>query len=235
MVMSDVEIRKAIETGLIKFEPPLDLDKQVQPASVDLRLGGKVFKTVPEPGVRTISEGEYLVIEPSEFVEVLTYERIELSNKVVGRIGLRSEFTRKGLLLFSGPQIDPGFRGVLSVSLYNNSTIPVTIKFKETFCTIEFSELDTPSSFPYKGRYQDQKDFDSLDISWLMTAKGMTFSQVVESIKNLQQSVTLLDTTVKNMQETFTTSVNSLRADVRLYVTLLGIIVALISLLSRIL
>jgi len=37
------------------------------------------------------------------------------------------------------------------------------------------------------------------------------------------------------MQETFTTSINSLRADVRLYVTLLGVIAAVISLLSRIL
>lgn len=150
-------------------------------------------------------------------------------------MGLRSEFTRKGLLMFSGPQIDPGFRGLLSVSLYNTSTRPITIKFKEPFCTIEFSRLETPSRSFYKGKYQDQRDFDSENISWLMTMKGMTFAQVVESVRSLQESVKMLDNTVKNMQAAFTTSINNLRADVRIYVAILGIIVAVVSLLTRIL
>ena len=235
MVMSDIDIRNAIEKGIIKIEPPLDFEKQLQPATVDFRLGGRIFKTVPEPGVKTIGEGEFLVIEPSEFVEVLTYEHIELSNEVCGRIGLRSEFTRKGLLIFSGPQIDPGFRGVLSVSLYNTSTRPVTIKFKELFCTIEFSRLKTPSSSLYKGKYQNQKDFDSENISWLMTMKGMTFAQVVESVRNLQESVKILNNTVESMQKAFTTSIKNLRSDVRLFVTILGTIVVVVSLLGRIL
>lgn len=234
MVLSDADISKAIEKGTIKIEPPIDFEKQLQPASVDFCLGAKVFKTVPEPGVKPIGEGEYLVIEPSEFAEVLTHEHVELSNEICGRMGLRSEFTRKGLLLFSGPQIDPGFRGLLSVSLYNTSTRPITIKFKQPFCTIEFSRLKTPASSTYEGKYQNQTDFDSENISWLMTMKGMTFAQVVESVKNLQESVTLLNTTVKNMQETFTSSIKSLRDDVRLYVSLLGIIVAAVSVLTRI-
>lgn len=228
MVLSDGDIKRAINLREIKIEPALTKD-QIQPATVDSPLGGKIFKTVPEPTVKVLSKGEFLNIEPSEFVEVLTYEYLELSNQISGRFGLKSEFTRKGLMLFSGPQIDPTFRGVLSVSLYNTSTRPITIMFKQTFCSVEFSRLDSPSESEYTGRYLEQTDFNPEDISWLMTMKGMTFAQVVESVKGLQDSVKRLDTTVITLDTTF----KNLRGDIRTYIVVLGVIIAVVSLLAR--
>lgn len=240
MVMSNIDIVKAIDNGDIKIEPDFDKEKQLQPATIDLRLGKKVFKTVPDAGAQGLDEGDFITVEPSEFMEVLTYEWVELSKKICGRIGLKSEFTRKGLYLFSGPQIDPGFKGVLALSLFNTSTRPITIKFKQTFCTIELSELKTPANPCYEGKYQEQKDFNSEDISWLMTVKGMTFAEVVNSVKALGNTVSLLNNTVKSMKETYRTSISDLRdsiGDLRnsmlIYIAILSVIVVIVSILPK--
>ena len=134
MALSNVEICKAIESGEITFDPPLDLAHQLQPASVDLRLGAKVFKTSPEPIADTIDDGGYLTIEPQEFVQAMTYEAVQFSNQFAGRFGIKSGFSRKGLYLFSGIGIDPGWRGHLVISLFNTSTQTIAIRFKEPFC-----------------------------------------------------------------------------------------------------
>jgi dCTP deaminase len=231
MALSNVDIRKAIDAKEIIFDPPLDSDRQVQPASVDLRLGAKIFKTSPDPAARIIGEGEYLAVEPQEFVQAITYERMELSSGLVGRFGIKSALTRKGLYLFSGIQVDPGWRGYLVVSLFNTSTQPIAIRFKEPFCSIEFDRVQTPADPPYRGIYLNQTDFSSEDVSWLMRARGMTFGQVVQAVQDLQSSVKSLDSTVKELRA----SLAGLRTDMRIWLTFVAIVVTLASILSRVL
>lgn len=231
MPLSNIDIRKAIKGKEINFDPRIDLAEQIQPASVDLRLGAKVFKTSPEPISKVIGEGEYLLIEPQEFVQAMTFECVELSNNIVGRFGIKSSLSRKGLYLFSGLQIDPGWHGNLIVSLFNTSTQPIVIKFKEIFCSIEFSKVDTKASPGYVGAYQGQSDFSSEDISWLMRARGMTFIQVVDAVKSLQSSVSTLDHTVKELKDSLT----GLRTDMRIWLTVFGIIITLAVVLGNLL
>ncbi len=231
MPLSNVDIQKAIEANGLKFDPPLDLELQLKPASIDLRLGAKIFKTSPQTEPKTIGEGEYLTIEPQEFVQAMTYERLELSNQLAGRFGVKSGLTRKGLYLFSGLQIDPGWRGHLVVSLFNTSTQPIAIRFKEPFCSIEINRVESPASPAYDGDYQDQTDFDSEDVSWLMRAKGMTFVQVVEAVRDLQNSVKNLDNTVSDLRQ----SLSGLRTDMRIWLAVIAVIIALASILPRVL
>ena len=39
MILSDADILRRLEAGDLRIEPLADIDLQVQPASVDLRLG----------------------------------------------------------------------------------------------------------------------------------------------------------------------------------------------------
>lgn len=231
MPLSNVDIRKSIEGNVLKFDPAIEIDRQLQPASIDLRLGGKIFKTSPDALARTIGEGEYLAVEPQEFVQAMTYERIELSDQLVGRFGIKSALTRKGLYLFSGIQIGPGWKGHLVVSLFNTSTQPIAIRFKEPFCSIEIDRLESPASPSYEGQYQGQSDFNSEDISWLLRSKGMTFIQVVEAVRDLQGSVKNLDHTVSELRQSLT----GLRTDLRMWLGIIGTIIALASILPRVL
>ena len=51
MILSQADIRAAVESGEIRFDPPL-LAKQWGEASVDLRLGNKFTKLKPAPGIK---------------------------------------------------------------------------------------------------------------------------------------------------------------------------------------
>jgi hypothetical protein len=51
MILSQVDIRKAVDNGEIRFDLPLQT-RQWGEASVDLRLGNKFTKLKPSPGVK---------------------------------------------------------------------------------------------------------------------------------------------------------------------------------------
>jgi dCTP deaminase len=110
-MMSDKEILEAMKSGRITIK---NFDASLlHPASYDARVGEVVFKTRPEKGLVNVREKGLITIEPGEFAILTTFEHFELSVDVAGHIGLRSYFARKGLVLLSGPQINPGFRGLL--------------------------------------------------------------------------------------------------------------------------
>jgi deoxycytidine triphosphate deaminase len=54
MILSQPEIRAAVEKGEIRFEPPLE-ERQWGEASVDLRLGLKFTKLLARPGAPIFS------------------------------------------------------------------------------------------------------------------------------------------------------------------------------------
>ncbi len=189
MLLSDGEIKEVMRSGELKIE---DFSENLlQPASYDLRVGRRGLKSVKEersPVIDLEREG-ILQIGTAEFVELLVYEKLELGPNIAGHMGLRSYFTRKGLILFSGPQIDPGFHGYLNVSLFNTGPRPIVLKFRDPFCTVEFVRLGRSAEAPYSGPYQNQNDFPSDNIEFIIGAKGVTLYEVVEIMKNLRYDV----------------------------------------------
>ena len=105
-MMTDSEIRSAIEKREIVLDPP-DFAR-IEPASYDARVGNWAFASSSKDRVNLKEKG-LLIIEPGEFAVLESRERIELNNKTAAQLGLRSEYARRGLLMLSGPQIDPGF------------------------------------------------------------------------------------------------------------------------------
>jgi len=190
MILSDTDIIKEIKAGHIAIK---DFDERnLQPASYDLCLGQKAFRSSTGK-VHNIEEEGDLPIEPAEFVEVITHERVELnSTKICAHVGLRSSFARKGLLLFAGPQVDPGFRGCIIVTLFNTGGRVIRIGYKERFGTIEFLYLKTDARKPYSGRYQDQTDFASEDIVFLAESKGVTLTDILRSLNEIRSFVTIV-------------------------------------------
>ena len=97
-VLSDGTIRRLVAEGRVRIEP-WD-DAMVQPASVDLRLGGsfRVFHNhriaaidLADPPTNltelvTLADGEPFVIHPGEFVLGRTQESVEMPDDLVARI-----------------------------------------------------------------------------------------------------------------------------------------------------
>lgn len=196
MLMTNGMIRSAMQGGELKI---LNFnDASLCPASYDACLGEEAINSSHRERINPRNKGLF-TIPAGDFALVTTNERFELSANVAGHIGLRSHYSKKGLSILSGPQIDPGFNGVLVVGLSNLSPRDITIPYKERFCTLEFYKLVEPASELYNGEYQNQTGIMPQDLENLVEAQGMTFGQVIkllgevsQSVKSLSDSITFL-------------------------------------------
>jgi len=193
MIMTDKAIRKALETGDLVIE---NFDQHyLEPASYDMRLGEQAI-TSSRREILHPNEKGLLTIAPGDFALATTHEKVFLRTNMAGHIGLRSLYAKKGVVLLSGPQIDPGFKGVLVVGLSNLSPRDVVIPYKTPFCTVEFFQLEEPATRPYSGEYQEQTGISSSDIQNLVEAQGMTFGQVITTLQELSINVKSLSDSV---------------------------------------
>jgi dCTP deaminase len=154
MILVDEEIKRALDTGEIEIRN--FSDQCLQPASYDLRIGEEGFTLLVGKVIPIQIEGS-LEIQPGDFALVMTHERLRLPTNMVGHFGLRSFYARKGLLLTSGPQVDPGFEGKLIVGLVNFSSQSVILHYLEKFCSLELHRLAKHAGTSYQGPYQGQE------------------------------------------------------------------------------
>ena len=134
----------------------------LQPASYDMRVGGEAFSSHGKESIPVKVKG-FLEIKPGDFILIRTYESVKLPPNIAGHLGLRSFHARKGLALLAGPQIDPGFEGVLVVGLHNLDANELKLSYKEPFCTVEFYRLSEPVQQTYMGDYQGQNKIAESD------------------------------------------------------------------------
>lgn len=165
MVLSDVDIRRYIESGKIKIAPDLP-PEQFGSCSVDFRLGAEfnvfehsrhAFIDVRETGaiqdiMRTIQvkEGEPFVLQPREFALAITQESLELDDDVLGRLEGRSSLGRIGIIVHGTAGLfDPGWRGKATLELSNLGIMPVALYPGMRICSFTFEQLTTPVLVPY--------------------------------------------------------------------------------------
>lgn len=221
--MNDSEIRAAVQAKEIVLEP-FD-PQQVQPASYDARVGVEAFSSTVKEKLDLNKTG-LLVIEPGEFAMVLTRERFRLDKQHAGLLGLRSEFARQGLLMLSGPQIDPTFDGMLKVRLVNLAPKPIALTYEAPFLTVEFFRLSSPVNKEYCGPSQGQERITSGDVQELIGMKGMTLGEVMKTLGVLAKDISAMGTNVAKLEGSVS-KVGYLMAFMTLVVTVVGILLAL--------
>ena len=135
MALSDSEIRDAIEKGHLRILPRI---ARLNPAGIDLRVDRNMSL---EPGHQTL---------------VATIEKVELSETVLGILHIRSSLAREGIIA-SLALVDPGFRGQLTVSLYNAGGRSVSLRKGERFIQLTLFRLGNPAQRSYVGNYQNSR------------------------------------------------------------------------------
>jgi dCTP deaminase len=175
-VLSDRDIRAAIDAGSVTIRPydPVDL----QPSSVDLHLDHafRVFRNnrypyidvrQPQPDLTElvrIEDEEQFILHPGEFVLGQTLEWVELPNDLVARLEGRSSLGRLGLLIHStAGYVDPGWKGNLTLELSNVANLPIALYAKMRIGQISFFKMSSPVERPYgspelRSRYQGQSE-----------------------------------------------------------------------------
>lgn len=173
-ILSDQDIKKCLESGKIIIEPLEKPEIQIQPSSVDLRIGSefKGFRIVRKPCIDPmdkgdlesymesfyIDEGEPFIIHPGEFALATTYETIELPDDLVARVEGRSSMGRLGITMHvTAGYIDPGFHGKITLEISNIGKMPVALYTGQRVCQIVFETMTSPSKRPYGHPDRDSK------------------------------------------------------------------------------
>lgn len=178
MILSDRDLKERLDRGDIRMVPALDLETQIQPASIDLRLGYE-FQTFnytrqalidpadPESfeqltsTVRLVA-GERFIVHPREFVLATTLERVHVPDDLVARLEGRSSIGRLGIVIHStAGYIDPGFQGAITLEISNLGRIAVALYPGMRICQISFEALSSPVRHGYgikrAAKYQGQE------------------------------------------------------------------------------
>ena len=118
MILSDITIEKLLAEGSLAIEP-LE-PAQIQPASVDIRLGDtfSIVEDTPsgivgledEIAYKTIRTDRYILL-PGQFVLATTMEYVRLGNDLTAFVEGRSSLGRMGLFVQNAGWVDPGFEG----------------------------------------------------------------------------------------------------------------------------
>ena len=87
---------------------------------------------------------------------VATLERVELGDDMVGTLHIRSTLARSGIIA-SLALVDPGFRGQLTISLFNAGVKSVEMNQNERFVQLTLHELSSKTRRKYNGKYQDSQ------------------------------------------------------------------------------
>lgn len=163
MILSDKTIRNMLKEGTLGISP-LD-ETQIQPASVDVRLGD-TFSIVEDSSTgiitmnseiryKTIQTDTYLLL-PGQFVLATTMEYFVLPDDLTAFVEGRSSLGRMGLFIQNAGWVDPGFRGEITLELYNANRCAIELKAGRRVGQLVFAKMDQAAENPYRGKYQGQ-------------------------------------------------------------------------------
>lgn len=164
-ILSDKTIKEYLEEGKIVIDPLKD-EQQIQPSSVDMRLGDefKVFKVIRKPYIdpkdeediaeymesSTVPEGEAFIIHPNEFALATTQEYVKVPDDLVARVEGRSSMGRLGVTMHvTAGYVDPGFEGRITLEISNIGAMPVALYPCQRVCQLVFETMTTPAELPY--------------------------------------------------------------------------------------
>lgn len=172
MQLCDKDILRAISNGTLVFAGPNPQypfqREQVQPASIDLRLGNRFIrfrksiekfdiKDIKQIGtlleVEYIEDGQEIIIYPGEILFGQIYEQIEIGDEFAARIEGRSRVARLGISVHcTGDYINPGFAGAMPLQIINHNHFPIVLYPFIGICQIIIYKLTETPLIPYLQR-----------------------------------------------------------------------------------
>lgn len=156
------------------FEVPDKPEETLKPASCAIRLGGEVVywdtdtvaypdsdeDSKPRKVKRILEEGDELILRRNSIVYVTLEPTLRLPDYIAARFNLTIRDIYRGILVGTGPLVDPGFTGRLSLPLHNLTYNDYTIVGGEPLVWMEFTKISPnkrwegeTSDLPREGRY----------------------------------------------------------------------------------
>lgn len=163
-LLSADDIIKYVErTGMIApFDGRGGERSALKAASYESKIGGEAF--IYEKGInypKKIYDGtqDFLEIPANSIVFVESDIYFRLPSFIAVRFNLQINHVHRGLLLGTGPLVDPGFWGKLCIPLHNLTNEPYFISKDDGLIWIEFTKT---SSSPTQGRPPSNSDYPNI-------------------------------------------------------------------------
>lgn len=164
MILSDKTLQKMLCEGSLTVTP-LE-SEQIQPASIDIRIGN-TYSIVEDSSsgiinledpitYKQITADKYILL-PGQFVLATTMEFIELPDNLTAFVEGRSSLGRMGLFIQNAGWVDPGFKGEITLELFNANRCAIELKAGRRIGQLVFAQLDSNALHPYRGKYQGQQ------------------------------------------------------------------------------
>ncbi|OGZ67461.1 MAG: dCTP deaminase [Candidatus Staskawiczbacteria bacterium RIFCSPHIGHO2_02_FULL_34_9] len=175
MILSDKDLKKALEEGHIKIDPLFP--DSIQPASIDVHLGADflVFKNtndvcidLKEPVDQmmeslTIDENRQFILHPGEFALGMTYETVAVPEDMVLQLNGKSSLARVGLIVHAtAGYVDPGNTLKITLEIYNLANLPIKLYYKMPIAQVAFVKLTSKVDVPYGKDSLNSKYFGSV-------------------------------------------------------------------------
>jgi deoxycytidine triphosphate deaminase len=130
-----------------------DYTEMLKPASCGIRLGGEVvfWETQkdgsPKKIMQELARGEELKLKQNSIVYVTLEPVLRLPDYIAARFNLTIRDIYRGILVGTGPLVDPGFEDRLHLPLHNLTINDYSIRGGEPLVWMEFTKLSPNSSW----------------------------------------------------------------------------------------
>lgn len=186
---SDTDLAKLIASDDLRITMPPELSdiraEYLQPASADVHLDHyfKVMTRYPQAIDLSIEQanlfrdvevepGDCFLLRPGQFALGSILQHVSLSDRIAAQLDGRSSVGRIGVPVHcTAGWLDPGFRGHVTLELYNQTQMPVTLWPGMGIGQLIVSMLTTPARAPYgapglNSHYQDQGRGPKVPAAW---------------------------------------------------------------------
>ncbi|MCJ2185218.1 dCTP deaminase domain-containing protein [Novosphingobium beihaiensis] len=191
-------------------EPNKDL---VKPASYEMRPGGSFFMfddngDLAEQKLVHRGEKPYIRLPANSITFVSTEETFRLPNYIAVRFNLRIKHVHRGILLGTGPLIDPGYNRPILIPLHNLTNNDhfialdeglIWVEFTKTYPTTDNPLYHKPFGTPDLPKHTKGKDFRQ----YLFAAGGgvpirSSITDVKRSAQKAEKKVESFDRRIRN-------------------------------------
>jgi dCTP deaminase len=173
MTLSKEEIIRRLDPKSSEYDkdrivitPLLDKEDQIGRVEVDLRLGGQfiIFKEHFQGTLNpltlysfegaiekyqeevVVTRSKKIVLHPGRFIVGSTFEYVALPRDIEAQVEGRSSWARLGLTIATATTIHPMYKGVITLELSNNGTIPLELSPGMKIAQILFHKIVPPLS-----------------------------------------------------------------------------------------
>jgi deoxycytidine triphosphate deaminase len=134
-------------TGLVyPYFPSTDPKKEkLTQASLTMTIGPEVMRWDDKENRQyddSLKKGAEIILPPNSITFLRPAERVNLPDYIAARFNLRIVHVHRGLLLGTGPLLDPGFKGYPMIPVHNLTDNEYRVQVGDDFIGVEFTKIE---------------------------------------------------------------------------------------------